>query len=93
MPTCQNCGQNNGSYTPLYNSNCDTPPGCTPTDSTCVIYTGPTLACLDIESNTDIEKIFISLDEKVCDLTGAVFLPITISCLNGGNPIASLQIP
>lgn len=62
------CSSNNSNNCASYTLNttytpCDT---CTSVDSQCIIYTGPTLACLNIETNTKLEDIIKEIDTVLC---------------------------
>lgn len=39
-------------------------------DATCVVYTGPNLACSGIQTNEDLETILSKIDEQICAATG-----------------------
>ena len=44
------------------------PKGCTPTSSSCIIWNGPRIECIDQCQNDSIEDVIYRLGQIVCSL-------------------------
>lgn len=67
---CESCNGSSKSYP--YSVNCKgIKSNCTPTDATCVNYTGAGLLCIDPPANPNLEEIILSIDAKLCQAMGA----------------------
>lgn len=86
MP-CQGCsGATPQSFVGYFsNSPCKTPGcvdgGCTPSDASCVVYTGAPLPCSGVETNDNLETILSKIDEKICQV-GGDYSGYTFNCLS-----------
>jgi hypothetical protein len=90
MP-CTNCtdNQNIGFYPSTDGCvNCPSPcpDGCDVKDSSCILYTGPDLPCIQAPSNTNLEEIIQRIDAQVCGITGD-YTGFEFACLTSTGPI------
>lgn len=80
---CENCDKNNVSYS-SYDS-CGKPQvrgvG-QEVDSSCVVYTGPKLVCLNQKSNTYLEDLLLAIDVKICQTSDTNWSGFNYNCLD-----------
>lgn len=50
-------------------------------DTSQVMYSGPALTCLDLESNTTLEVIIQTIDTKICEVSGIDWSTFDYGCL------------
>lgn len=66
---CTNCNQTTATITGFIPANCQDTATCF-LDSGCVVYTGPTLSCSGITTNSNLETILQTIDPLLCAATG-----------------------
>lgn len=88
---CSFCGGNHSSYSPPpFSAPCSNTPGqCTPVDSSCVVYTGPALNCIDAAPGDSQELINQKVDAILCTSSGADWSTFNYHCLTDDTVITT----
>jgi len=93
--SCTTCtdNQNTGFYPTTEGCvNCPSPcpDGCDIRDTSCVIYTGAQLNCIEAVPNTNLEVILQKIDAKICQTVGD-YTGFNFYCLSDTGPINNEQ--
>lgn len=90
-----NCNNSNNNIPAGYvynNVPCSNSPSPTGTyDSSIVIYTGPNLGSIDVQTNTNIETILSNINDVISGISGINWSSFNYFCLDTGTPITNAQ--